>query len=261
MRINHAEYITSSVKVNQCPDPNKPEYAFIGRSNVGKSSLLNALLKTPRAIVSDIAGTTRDTIEETAQIKGIPVQLTDTAGILKARDFIEEEAIKRSHLSIKAADLVLLVFDGSEPFKTDDEFLMNVVDGGNVLALLNKSDLPQKIDARAIRNKYTNARTLKISALKGMGLDHLEHTILERVWHEKKVDMHGILVNNLRHIEALNSCCACIKKAVETLSDGISLEFVSEEVKTAVNYLDRITGRDIDADLLESIFERFCVGK
>jgi tRNA modification GTPase len=232
-----------------------------GRTNVGKSSLLNALLKVPRAIVSDIPGTTRDTIEETAQIKGIPFQLTDTAGILKARDFIEEEALRRSHQSIQAADLVLLVFDGSEALKSDDELLMDTLQGDNILALLNKCDLPQKVDAQAVRKKYAGARVLKVSAVTGAGLDHLERTVLEHVWHEKKVDTHGILVNNLRHMEALNSGLASLKKAGEILSEGISLEFVSEEIKAAVHCLDRITGRDIDADLLESIFERFCVGK
>ena len=232
-----------------------------GKANVGKSSLLNTLLKSPRAIVSDIAGTTRDTIEETAQIKGIPFQLIDTAGILEPRNLIEEEAIKRSHMYIEGADLVLFVLDASGNLDQDDERLMRVVEGQNVLAVLNKCDLPQKIDGGRIKKEYGPKRVLKISALKISGIDHLETVILENVWHEKKVDTHGILVSNLRHINALKGTQATLLKAEEILSDGLSLEFISEEIKVAVNFLDNITGRNIDEDLLDNIFSNFCIGK
>ena len=232
-----------------------------GRANVGKSSLLNALLKSPRAIVSDIAGTTRDTIEETAQIKGIPFQLIDTAGILEPRNLIEEEAIKRSHMYSGGADLVLFVFDAAEEFSQDDERLMRVVDGQNVLAVLNKCDLPSKIDGKRVKKKYGAPRVLKISALRASGIDRLETVILEHVWHDKRVDTRGILVSNLRHINALKGCQSALGKAEEILSGGLSLEFISEEIKVAVNFLDHITGRNIDEDLLENIFERFCIGK
>jgi tRNA modification GTPase len=232
-----------------------------GKANVGKSSLLNTLLKTPRAIVSDIAGTTRDTIEETAQIKGIPFQLIDTAGILEPRNLIEEEAVKRSHMYIEGADLVLFVFDAAQELSQDDERLMRVVDGQNVLAVLNKCDLPEKIDGKRIKKQYGAPRVLSISALTASGIDRLEAVILEHVWHDKKVDTHGILVSNLRHINALKSCQAALAKGEEILSDGLSLEFISEEIKVAVNFLDQITGRDIDEDLLENIFTQFCIGK
>ncbi len=232
-----------------------------GKANVGKSSLLNTLLKTPRAIVSDIAGTTRDTIEETAQIKGIPFQLIDTAGILEPRDLIEEEAIKRSHMYIEGADLVLFVFDASDRLTEDDERLMNVVDGQNVLAVLNKTDLPQKIDDGPINKKYGTSNFLKISALKRSGIDALEEKIVENVWHDKRIDTHGILISNLRHINALKNCLDTLSRAQELLNDKLSLEFVSEEIKIAVNFLDSITGRNIDMDLLDTIFSQFCIGK
>ncbi|MCK5081613.1 MAG: GTP-binding protein, partial [Candidatus Omnitrophica bacterium] len=232
-----------------------------GKANVGKSSLLNVLLKTPRAIVSEIAGTTRDTIEETAQIKGIPFQLIDTAGILEPRNLIEEEAIRRSHSVIEGADLVLFVFDAAAGLAQDDARLMRVVDGQNVLAVLNKSDLPKRIDKAAIKKRYGGARTLLISALKGSGIDRLETVILENIWHDKRIDTHGILISNLRHINALKGAQATLENAARILSDGLSLEFISEEIKIAVNFLDAITGRNIDEDLLDTIFSQFCIGK
>ena len=232
-----------------------------GKANVGKSSLLNALLKTPRAIVSDIAGTTRDTIEEAAQIKGIPFQLVDTAGILEPRNLIEEEAIRRSHLYIEGADLVLFVFDAAGVLTEDDERLMRVVDGQNVLAVLNKSDLSQKIDKARIKKNYGAPRTLSVSALKGSGIDKLEDIILENIWHEKKIDTHGIFVSNLRHINALKAAQETLACASRNLDDGLSLEFISEEIKVTVNFLDSITGRNIDEDLLDAIFSQFCIGK
>ncbi|MBN1870354.1 MAG: tRNA uridine-5-carboxymethylaminomethyl(34) synthesis GTPase MnmE [Candidatus Omnitrophica bacterium] len=232
-----------------------------GKANAGKSSLLNVLLRTPRAIVSEIAGTTRDTIEESAQIKGIPFQLVDTAGILEPRNLIEEEAVRRSHLCIEGADLVLFVFDASKDLTRDDERLMHVAEGQNVLAVLNKCDLPMRMDEAAIKKKYGMARTVNISALKRTGIEQLEEAIVKHVWHDKKIDTHGILISNLRHLSALLSCQAALEKAGGILSDGLSLEFVSEEVKIAISFLDNITGRNIDADLLDNIFSRFCIGK
>ncbi|HQP09881.1 MAG TPA: tRNA uridine-5-carboxymethylaminomethyl(34) synthesis GTPase MnmE [Candidatus Omnitrophota bacterium] len=235
--------------------------AICGRTNVGKSSLLNALLKAPRAIVSEIAGTTRDTIEETAQIRGIPFQLVDTAGILEPRDLIEQEAIKRSHDVIEGADLALIVFDAGAGLTPDDERLMSVVEGQNVLAVLNKTDLPPKIDEQRIRDRYEESRILKISALTRQGIEALETAIVENVWHEQRIDTQGILVSNLRHIHALKNCRDALTRSRELLKRQMSPEFISEEIKAAVNFLDRITGRDIDADLLENIFSKFCIGK
>jgi len=232
-----------------------------GRSNAGKSSLLNALLRTPRAIVSDMAGTTRDTIEETARIRGIPFQLIDTAGILEPRDLVEKEAIARSHRFIAAADLVLLVFDSSRELGAPDESLMEAVKGRNVLAVLNKSDLPRKIDGRYIKRVYGEDKAMDVSATERAGIDGLESAIVAHVWKGRETGAGGLMVSNIRHIRALEDCQAALERGLLSLKEGISLEFVSEEIKAAVNCLDRITGRDIDADLLDQIFSRFCIGK
>lgn len=232
-----------------------------GKPNVGKSSLLNAILKQPRAIVSPIAGTTRDTIEETAQIKGIPFQLIDTAGLLDPRDLIEEEAIKRSHLSIGAADLVLLLLDAAGEIEEEDRKVFESVKDRPVILVLNKCDLGQRVRDEELRKVFSGGEIVRISVLQNEGIRHLEERIVERVWKERDVGTSHVLVSNLRHVNALAACQAAVGRAAHSLSEGLSLEFVSEEVKLAVNFLDNVTGRNIDADLLESIFSQFCIGK
>jgi len=232
-----------------------------GKPNVGKSSLLNVLLKQPRAIVSEVAGTTRDTIEETAQIRGIPFQLVDTAGILEPRDLIEEEAIRRSRMSIDAADLVLFVLDAGRPWSPEDEALLSHISGKNVLTVINKSDLPLKLDEGQIRGRFAPEDVLKISTLQKASLGALEECIVTKIWHNPEVDGHGLMISNLRHINALRECQSALSKAVKNIVSDLPLELISEQIKAAVNHLDRITGRNIDEDLLNSIFSRFCIGK
>ncbi|MFH1360517.1 MAG: tRNA uridine-5-carboxymethylaminomethyl(34) synthesis GTPase MnmE [Candidatus Omnitrophota bacterium] len=232
-----------------------------GKPNVGKSSLLNVLLKSPRAIVTEIAGTTRDTIEETAQIKGIPLQLVDTAGILRPRNLIEKEAVRRSHLSIEEADLILFVLDASQPLTGEDAMLIEHVQGKNVIVLFNKSDLKKKINEEKVRKKFNKCIRLKISALKKMGIDKLEEKIVENVWHGKVVSTQGILVSNARHIQALEQSRGVLREAQENLSGNLPCELVSEDMKAAINHLDAITGRNVTSDCLDHIFSNFCIGK
>ena len=232
-----------------------------GRPNVGKSLLLNVLLKQPRAIVSDIAGTTRDTIEETAQIKGIPFQLIDTAGILKPRDVIEEEAVKRSRLYIAGADLALLVVDMSRELLQEDRDIMESLKDQNVIVLFNKCDLKSKIQEAAVEKILPVKKILRISALEKIGMDQLEEAIVSNVLHGAVVNTDAVLVSNLRHVNALEAAAAALQRGGNIFKQGLSLEFVSEELKIAVNELDRITGRSIDADLLDQIFSSFCIGK
>lgn len=232
-----------------------------GKPNVGKSSLLNVLLKTPRAIVTDIAGTTRDTIEETLQIKGIPFQLIDTAGILEPRDLVEEEAIRRSHLVINSADLILLVVDGSDEITPEDELLIQNISDRNVLVVLNKSDLKQKVSLEEIHRRLGDSKVVQVSALKKISIDVLEDAIVDNVWQGRPIGTQTTLISNVRHIQALKDCSAALARAEGMTRDGLSFEFVSEEIKLAVNFLDNITGRNIDNDLLDTIFSEFCIGK
>jgi tRNA modification GTPase len=232
-----------------------------GKPNVGKSSILNALLKQQRAIVTDIAGTTRDVLEESAQIKGIPFVLVDTAGILEPRDLIEEEAIKRSHLYIESADLVLLVLDISRPLSGEDMLLLDKTKDANVLVAFNKSDLDHTMNEAELPQSLGLRKIIKVSAFDKKAIDALESAIVETVWQEGEPGAHGILISNMRHVNALKAAQQSMAAAMEIVDQGIALEFASEEIKNAVNHLDGITGRNIDADLLDRIFSQFCIGK
>lgn len=232
-----------------------------GKPNVGKSSLLNALLKQPRAIVTDVEGTTRDTIEETAQIKGIPFQLVDTAGILEPRDLIEEEAIKRSQMYINTADLILFVLDADRPLNEKDRRIIENIRNKNVVVVINKCDLTMNLKEQDLQKEFPRQKILKVSATTKESLNELEDAIVETVWHDRVVETNGLLVSNVRHIRALKECRAELANAEDALKDHLSLEFVSEQIKFAVNRLDAITGRNIDQDLLDTIFSDFCIGK
>jgi tRNA modification GTPase len=232
-----------------------------GKPNVGKSSLLNALLKEQRAIVTPIAGTTRDVLEESAQIKGIPISLVDTAGILEPRDLIEEEAVSRSHLYIKSADLVLLVLDHSHPLEEQDMALMRQLKSARVLVAVNKQDLEGKIDLSVPKGIFGPRHVVKVSALESQSIRELEASIVDLISGTMNFDSHGILISNIRHIKALEEAQKNLQDACRLLNDNTPLEFISEEIKAAVNQLDAITGLNIDEDLLDRIFSEFCVGK
>ncbi len=228
-----------------------------GKPNVGKSSLLNVLLKQDRAIVTNIAGTTRDVLEESAQINGIPLQLVDTAGILTPRDLVEEEAVKRSHLYIDSADVLLLVLDASQPLDEQDKILIEKLKDRPLVAVLNKSDLPSKLPAATL--PFRNY--VHVSTVNRRGIDELEKAIVASVWQGGDIESHGLLVSNTRHIMALKQACTDLSGALGLMDDNASWEFVSEQIKAAVNQLDAITGRNIDEDLLDRIFSEFCIGK
>lgn len=232
-----------------------------GRPNVGKSSLLNALLRQPRAIVSSIEGTTRDAIEESAQINGVPFQMVDTAGILEPRDEIEHEAVKRSHWHIEQSDLVLFVLDASAALQPGDVQLAERLAGQRVVIVVNKSDLPKVVDEKMISSLLPKARRQAVSSLTRSGIEELGAAILDEVLHGQRLDSQNILLTNIRHIQALNESLGELAGALADLTAGISIEFVSEKIKAAIQGLDRITGRDMDMDLIDQIFSQFCIGK
>ena len=232
-----------------------------GKANVGKSSLLNRLLKQPRAIVSPYEGTTRDTIEETVSIDGIPFQLVDTAGILHPRDSIEEEAVRRSRLYIESADLVVFMLDGSRELTAEDEALAASLKGKNVLVVVNKSDLPVKLCAARLKQLLPGRAVVRVSALTEDGVPALTGRMRQSAMPDEAHYSRNIMISNSRHADALRRAERFLLEAGEHLRSGLSLEFVSEDIKAAVRALDQITGRDIDSDLLDKIFSEFCIGK
>ena len=230
-----------------------------GKPNSGKSSLLNALLKQERSIVTAVAGTTRDTIEEIIDIKGIPVRIVDTAGILEPRDLVEKKAIQRAKRYIDLADLVIVLFDGSRAFSCDDQLLIKRVKNKLALAVINKIDLRQKIKEARIRENFKQA--IRISAKKMRNIKLLEEAIAQLVYKGHVIPAEPILVSNIRHIEKIKKAQKLIAESLSSLDNKVSIEFISQNIKGAIGYLDDILGRRFSEDLLEKIFSRFCIGK
>jgi tRNA modification GTPase len=232
---------------------------ILGRTNVGKSSLLNALLKEERAIVTHVAGTTRDAIEEILDLKGIPLKIADTAGIIEPRDLIEKEAIKRTHSYLEKADLVLLVFDASSSLTKQDEELIKKAGDKNTIAILNKSDLKPKINEQEIKKRFANVA--KISALTHKGLRELEAKIIGSVWEGKVGASDEVMVTNARHAQALREALAALERARDSEMRNLSIEFIVEDLKLCRNHLGSITGETVDDEILDKIFSEFCIGK
>ena len=230
-----------------------------GKPNVGKSSLLNALLKKERSIVTSVAGTTRDTIEELIDIKGIPVRIVDTAGILKPRNLIEAKAVRLARNQINLADLVIILFDSSRKLDQEDRKLIKEVKGKNVIAVINKIDLKMRIEKDQIALGFS--KVVELAARSGKNLNLLENAIYDFVYQGKLSSHEFILVSNLRHIHALRDAQKLVGEARGNLADKLSLEFITQNLKDACVYLDKLLGKNLSADLLDRIFTDFCIGK
>ncbi|MDD5431705.1 MAG: tRNA uridine-5-carboxymethylaminomethyl(34) synthesis GTPase MnmE [Candidatus Omnitrophica bacterium] len=230
-----------------------------GKPNVGKSSLLNALLKQERSIVTPVAGTTRDTIEEIIDIRGIPVRIVDTAGILEPRDLIEKKAVERSKQHIKLADLVIILFDASKKLTKEDKAVMEKLKNKQVIAVINKIDLKQVIDKDKISKRFHYC--VGISAKKAKNLNLLEDAIVDLVYKGKVVSPESVLVSNARHITELRASQKLIAQALDSLDNKMSLEFIAHDIKEAILRFDYILGKGFQEELLDKIFNEFCIGK
>jgi len=230
-----------------------------GRPNVGKSSLLNALLKQERSIVTPIAGTTRDVIEEIIDIKGIPVRIVDTAGIIEPRDLVEKKAVERSKKYIRLADLVIFMFDASKRLSKEDKALMRKLALKKAIAVINKIDLSQHIQ-KALLSKHF-ASLIEISAKKMKNISALEEEIANFVFKGKVQSPEAALIANRRHIERVWQAQKLIEEAVNSLDNRLSVEFVVQDLKDAVANLDSVLGKNSNEDLLDKIFSDFCIGK
>jgi len=231
--------------------------AIIGRPNAGKSSLLNQLLGHDRAIVSAIPGTTRDTIEETANIRGLPVVFIDTAGLREARDDIEVEGIRRSRQSSRKAEFILHVFDASERLtEADSNYLAEFADKRRLL-VRNKIDLP----AQLVMPPGLDAPVLDVSSLTGQGIEALKDAIKELSWSGQiNAEMLEVMINS-RHQDALNRARTATLRTVEALRVGETLELAAMDLRIAVNAVGEIVGKTTTEDLLDMIFSQFCIGK
>ena len=233
--------------------------AIVGRPNAGKSSLLNQLLGHDRAIVSAIPGTTRDTIEETANIRGLPVVFIDTAGLREARDEIEREGIRRSRESLARAEFILHVLDASEPFTPADEKYLAEFAGKKRILVVNKLDLPRKMELPLHSGVVPSI--VEVCCLSGQGIEALKSAIKELAWSgEITAGMLQVMINS-RHQDALNRARAATQRTLDVLRAGETLELAAAELRIAVNAVGEIVGKTTTEDLLDSIFSQFCIGK
>jgi len=230
-----------------------------GKPNVGKSSLLNALLKEKRAIVTEIPGTTRDIIEEMLNIGGIPVRIIDTAGIRKSKDKVERIGVRRSEKSIKEADLVLLVLDAVTGIEKEDEIIIEKVKDKECIVLINKIDITGKINI-PFYEKATGKECIGISAKKGIGLKEVEEKIKERVF-KGKINTTRPLITRVRHEQALKKALESLGEGLKACRDELPLDIIAIDVREAWEALGEITGDKVDEEILNRIFEEFCIGK
>ncbi len=236
--------------------------AIVGRPNVGKSSLLNRLLRTNRAIVTDIPGTTRDTLEETLNLQGIPVVLVDTAGIQsEPEDLVERLGVERSRAAVAQADVALLVIDASEPLTGADRAIAGLVHDRPAIVVANKIDRLAVGGPAPAGNGLLPDPAVCISALTGEGLDALEQALLATVLSGQVTPSEAPAVTSPRHKEALQRALDHVRAAVEAHARGELPELVAVDLSAAVNALGEITGQAAGEDLIDAIFSNFCVGK
>ena len=234
-----------------------------GSPNVGKSSLMNAILKESRSIVTHIPGTTRDTIEEIVNIRGIPVTLVDTAGITDTDHLVEKEGIKRSHFYLENADLVLLVLDWSRKLNKDDlDIIEKIRDNKKeVILAINKADLKKKADIKKVRGFFPKSPFVNISALNLKGVDKLEDKIKDMVWKGKAPGPGFIGVSNERQLDILRRTVSDINEAIAAHNNKLPIDCVSVYVRSSIESLGEITGHTITDEALDKIFSEFCIGK
>lgn len=236
--------------------------AIVGKPNVGKSSLLNVLLKEDRAIVTPIPGTTRDTIEEVLNIFGIQVRLIDTAGLRKPKDLIEEEGIIRAKRKVSDADLILLIIDGSREIDGDDLDIFNEVKGKKKVVVINKKDLPMKVNLDDLKRRFEGESIVLISALKNWAIDELKEKIYNiLVGKDIRISNDHLMIANLRHKISLERAKENINNVINGIETGLSLEFIAFEIRQALEALGEMVGETTTDEVLNRIFEQFCIGK
>src|SRR3989338_3621420 len=229
-----------------------------GRPNVGKSSLMNALLNEERAIVTSIPGTTRDTIEEGLNINGLTIKIVDTAGIRESEGFVEQEGIKRTQKAIEGAGLIIFLLDGSEGLREKDKDLIKEIKQKNkpVIIAINKIDVGNKNSS-----EWTGGEFLKISALKNIGLDELRNKIFDIIYNGHCKTPEGIFITRERHRERLSKAHDSLSKAVNAINQNLSSEFMAADLRLSLESLGEITGETYSEDVLNRIFQEFCIGK
>lgn len=237
--------------------------AIVGKPNAGKSSLLNLLLGTERAIVTAIPGTTRDILEETVIVGGIPLVLWDTAGIRHTEDEVEKIGVERARTSVQEAELVLAVFDASSPFDQEDESVLAALTGKQVVPILNKVDLPQILSLEDLLQRNPLPSPVRLSTKTGEGQSTLEKRLQELVLgsDSPKDRQSSVIVSSVRHRDELIKTKQSLKNALDGLYTALPLDLVAVDLRTALDHIGEITGHVTSEDILDRIFREFCIGK
>lgn len=234
--------------------------AIIGRPNVGKSSLLNYLLKEDKAIVTDIAGTTRDVIEEYVNVRGVPLKLVDTAGIRETEDIVEKIGVERSRKALAEADLILLVLNQSEPLTEADKDLLKVTEGMKRIILLNKTDLVSQLDLSELEDLVTE-EVFAISVHKSQGMEHLEQKIADLFFDGGTVEKDATYVSNNRHIALLEQAELALEEVVTGIESGMPVDLVQIDMTRCWDLLGEVIGDSVQDELITQLFSQFCLGK
>ena len=235
--------------------------AIVGKPNVGKSSLMNCLLRESRAIVTDIPGTTRDTIEEAVSIRNLPVYLIDTAGIRDTDDTVEKIGIEKTKEAFNNADYIILVVDGSRPLTSEDEEIISYVRGRRALVLLNKRDLGAEVTVDVISEKLPDCDIIETALSKGEGLTEIEDNIESLVYGGQISQGESLMVNNVRHIDLLKHADSAAGDALSLLEIMEPLDIVEIDIRNAYDFLGEIVGDTVSDEIINEVFARFCLGK
>lgn len=235
--------------------------AIVGKPNVGKSSLMNGLLRETRAIVTEIPGTTRDTIEEVISVRNIPVYLVDTAGIRQTDDMVEKLGIEKSKEAFNNADFVIFIMDGSNPVSEEDREIAQYLKAEKSLVLINKNDLNRAFTVNDVRKLILGANIIETSLITGEGIEKIEEFIEEMVYGGKISQKESFMVNNVRHIELLKKGRDSLEDALNMTRMKEALDFIEIDVKNAYEYLGEIIGETVSDDIINEVFARFCLGK
>ncbi len=231
-----------------------------GKPNVGKSSLLNTLLRRNRAIVTDIPGTTRDAIEESISIKGIPLRVVDTAGIVKSKNIVDKKSIEITKAYLKKTDLVIFMLDLSRPFDKKDKEIMKRLRPNRAIIVANKSDLKQRLNLDRVKT-HIGEEVVKISILKKKNLGAIEEVVAKKIWAGKVIHPEAAFLTNIRHKKELEAALKNLKSTELALKKNLQLELVVLDIRQAIFHLGLIIGKSVDIDVLDRIFQNFCIGK
>lgn len=234
---------------------------IIGRPNVGKSSLLNTLIQENKAIVTDIPGTTRDIIEEYVNVRGVPLRLIDTAGIRETEDIVERIGVDKSREVLKEADLILLVLNYAEALTEEDRQLFELISGMKTIIIVNKTDLPQKIDLNEVKQLNPQSKLISISIKEEQGIDQLEKAISELYFAGELETEDITYVSNVRHISLLNKANQALNDALAAIEQGMPVDLIQIDIQRAWQLLGEIIGDEVSDSLIDQLFSQFCLGK